>query len=135
MPSFVCARESSLPVAEFHRVLVESGLGAIRPVDDMARLQQMLDGANLVVTARRQGTLIGVARCISDFAWCCYVSDLAVSPTAQGLGVGKALLDETRRMNGPNVSVILLSVADAVGFYERIGMQRMPDAFWFRRER
>ncbi|TIR64643.1 MAG: GNAT family N-acetyltransferase, partial [Mesorhizobium sp.] len=24
---------------------------------------------------------------------------------------------------------------DAVGFYERIGMTRMPDAFWFSRKR
>jgi hypothetical protein len=36
------AREPDLPVAEFRRVLVESGLGAIRPVDDEPRLQARL---------------------------------------------------------------------------------------------
>jgi hypothetical protein len=58
-----------------------------------------------------------------------------VSRSAQSLGIGKGLLDETRRLLGPTVSVILSSTADAVGFYERIGMPRVPDAFWYRRER
>ncbi|TIP79894.1 MAG: GNAT family N-acetyltransferase, partial [Mesorhizobium sp.] len=48
---------------------------------------------------------------------------------------GKGLLDEARRQLGPSVAMSLISVPDAVGFYERIGMARMPDAFWFGRER
>ena len=132
------AREQSVDAAEFRRVLVESGLGASRPVDDEQRLQAMLSGANLIVTARLQepgSPLVGVARCITDFCWNCYLSELAVSKSAQGLGIGQGLLDETRRQLGPNVSLILASVPDAVGFYERIGMPRMPDTFWYRRER
>ena len=133
----VCAREPMLEVEEFRRVLVESGLGATRPIDDLPRLRAMLSASNLVVTARREDAghaLVGVARCITDFSWCCYLSELAVSASAQGLGVGKALLDETRRQLGPKVSLNLFSVQDAVGFYERVGMERFPDAFWFRRE-
>ncbi|MBZ9989851.1 GNAT family N-acetyltransferase [Mesorhizobium sp. BH1-1-5] len=131
------ASEPSLDVAEFRRVLVESGLGKVRPVDDEARLQTMLDNANLVLTARlhrpdRQ--LVGVARGMTDFSWVCYISDLAVSKTAQGLGVGKGLMDEAQRVLGPSVAVSLISMPDAVGFYERIGMMRMSDAFWFSRK-
>jgi hypothetical protein len=29
---------------------------------------------------------------------------------------------------------MLASVPEAVGFYERIGMARVPDTFWYRRE-
>ena len=133
-----CAVEPSLDAAEFRRVLVDSGLGAIRPVDDLPRLQKMLSAADLIVTARRddaERTLVGVARCITDFSWCCYLSDLAVSRSAQGLGVGQALLDETRRQLGPTVALVLSSVKDAVGFYERAGMERIEHAFWYRRER
>jgi ribosomal protein S18 acetylase RimI-like enzyme len=75
-----------------------------------------------------------VARCITDFAWCCYLSELAVSASAQGLGVGKRLLEEARRQLGPQVALILSSVPEAAGFYERAGMARIPDAFWFRRQ-
>jgi ribosomal protein S18 acetylase RimI-like enzyme len=131
------AREPALDVAEFRRVLVESGLGVTRPIDDEPRLKQMLSAADLVLTARLDqpnNPLVGVARCITDFAWCCYLAELAVSTSAQGLGIGKGLLDEARRQLGPNVSLVLASVPEAVGFYERAGMARLPDAFWYRRE-
>lgn len=131
------ASEPALDVAEFRRVLAESGLGETRPVDDEARLTTMLGNANLVLTARldTEGKpLIGVARGVTDFAWVCYISELAVSRSAQGLGVGKGLMDEARRQLGPSVAISLISMPDAVGFYERIGMTRMPDAFWFSRK-
>src|SRR5262249_25168561 len=127
------ARERALDVASFRRVLVESGLGVTRPIDDAPRLQAMVDAAGLPGSAPRDDA--GGARCITDFSWCCYLSELAVSRTAQGLGIGKGLLDEVRRQLGPQVSVVLASMPDAVGFYERIGMARVPDAFWFKRER
>ena len=97
------------------RVLFNSGLGATRPTGDRPRMQQMLDQADLVVTARLDRpdrALIGVARCITDFSWCCYLSELAVSSSAQGLGVGKGLIDETRRLIGPRVSLVLASMPD-----------------------
>ncbi|CDX40477.1 conserved hypothetical protein [Mesorhizobium plurifarium] len=132
------ASEPALDIAEFRRVLVDSGLGKVRPVDDEARLQTMVHNANLVLTARldrpdRQ--LVGVARGMTDFSWVCYISDLAVSKAAQGLGVGKGLMDEAQRQLGPSVAISLISMPDAVGFYERIGMTRMTDAFWFSRKR
>ena len=135
-PAIVYAREQDLDVAEFRRVLVESGLGATRPIGDEARLRDMLSGANVILTARLDQPgrpLVGFARAMSDASWCCYLSELAVSPAAQGLGVGAGLVDELRRQIGPRVSLILFSVPDAVGFYERIGMARFPDAFWFKR--
>jgi ribosomal protein S18 acetylase RimI-like enzyme len=134
--SVLYAAEPDLDVGEFIRVLLESGLGATRPTGDLVRIKQMLANADLIVTARLDkagGALIGVARCITDFSWCCYLSELAVSRSAQGLGVGKGLIDETRRLLGPRVSLVLASMPNAVGFYERIGMPRQPDAFWFKR--
>ncbi|WP_296747086.1 GNAT family N-acetyltransferase [Mesorhizobium sp.] len=131
------ASEPTLDVAEFRRVLVDSGLGKVRPVDDEARLKTMLDNANLLLTARfdrPDRRLVGVARGMTDFSWVCYISDLAVSSAAQGLGVGKGLMDEARRHLGPSVAISLISMPDAVGFYERIGMKAVP-AFWFGRQR
>ena len=136
-PRILYASEPALDVAEFRRVLVESGLGATRPVEDEARLQAMLSQANLIVTARLDQpgkALVGVARGFTDFSWSCCLSELAVSASAQGLGVGKGMLDEARRQLGPGVSLILASMPDVVGFYERVGMERLPDAFWYKRE-
>ncbi len=131
------AREQNLAAAEFQALLGQCTLGVIRPTHDLARLDAMLRGADLIVTARRGPgrPLVGIARCVTDFSWCCYLSDLAVSENAQGLGIGKGLLDETRRIIGPEVSLMLASVPEAVGFYRRAGMAEMPDGFVFKRER
>ena len=130
-------REAGLDPAEFARVLNESGLGASRPTGDLGRLGRMLSQANLTVTARlaADGALLGVARGVTDFSWCCYLSELAVGRAAQGLGVGRGLVDQVRRELGPQVSLFLISMPDAVGFYERIGMARCDHAFAFTRER
>jgi GNAT superfamily N-acetyltransferase len=126
--------EPELPPEDFARVLAESGLGAQRPLADAARLAAMLANAGLILTARQEGRLIGVARCITDFAWCAYISELAVCPSAQGLGAGQGLLRHARAVLGPQVGILLVSVPEAAGFYERAGMQRLDDAFWHHRE-
>jgi ribosomal protein S18 acetylase RimI-like enzyme len=134
MSEVIYISEPGLEVSEFCRVLAESGPGLTRPLGDAARMAALVSGADLIVTARlTNGRLVGAARCITDFAWSCYVAELAVSASAQGLGVGRGLLAEVRRQLGPRVSVTLSSVPEAVGFYERIGMERLTDAFWFRR--
>lgn len=131
-PVVFYAVEPALDVESFRRVLEESGLGSLRPTGDLLRLQAMLSAADLVVTARLDavnGPLVGVARCLTDHAWCCYLSDLAVVRSAQGL------LNEVRRHLGPQVALILASVPEAAAFYERAGMERIAEAFWYRRER
>lgn len=126
---------STVSVEEFRSILLDSGLAARRPVDEPDRLAAMLANSNVIVTARLNNELIGIARSVSDLAFCCYLSDLAVSKHAQGRGIGAKLIEETRRRVGPTVSVILSAVPEAVEFYERIGMPALPDCFWHRRER
>lgn len=131
----VYAVEHNVSVDEFRSLLIESGLGVRRPVDDPARLESMLRNANFIVTARVDGVLVGIARSVTDFAFCCYLSDLAVNKKYQGRRIGAQLIEETRKHLGPTVSVILSSVPESVGFYQSINMQPLPSGFWFRRER
>ncbi|WEF33856.1 GNAT family N-acetyltransferase [Pseudoduganella chitinolytica] len=127
--------ETGVTIDEFRAVLNGSGLGARRPVDDAERLGAMLANANLIVTARIDGELVGIARAMTDFSFSCYLSDLAVIDTVKGRGIGKALIDMLRRHLGPTVNLILSAVPEAVPFYERIGMAALHDCFWYRRER
>lgn len=52
--------------------------GIKRPVGDLARIQVMIDQADLNLSAWDGDTLVGIARAITDFSYCCYLSDLAV---------------------------------------------------------
>jgi GNAT superfamily N-acetyltransferase len=131
----IYAIEPDLTSEEFRQILIDSTLAERRPANDPARLERMLRKANLIVTARIDGALVGVARSVTDFAYACYLSDLAVSQSAQGKGIGNELIQQTRKICGPEVSVILLSAPKAVAFYEKIGMPRHPAAFMYRSER
>jgi GNAT superfamily N-acetyltransferase len=124
--------ESNVTAEEFHQLLLASTLAERRP-SDLARLNRMLRGANLIVTARIDGLLVGIARSVTDWSFCCYLSDLAVSKDVQGQGIGRGLIEHTRKICGPEVSVILSAAPGAITFYESIGMPRLPDAFCYRR--
>jgi predicted N-acetyltransferase YhbS len=108
-----------------------STLGERRPVDHRARMQQMLERANLVITAWDGAKMVGIARSLSDFCYATYLSDLAVDESYQRQGIGKELIRLTQEAGG-QASVILLSAPKAVEYYPRIGMTSHPSAWWLR---
>jgi ribosomal protein S18 acetylase RimI-like enzyme len=130
-------QREAIDAAQFADVLHRSGLGLRRPVDDLARLQRMLDGANLIVTARAVETeqIVGIARSLTDWSYACYLSDLAVDVDFQGMGIGKRLIELTREHAGDESMCLLVSAPDAVGFYQRIGMPATDKAFLYPRAR
>ena len=68
---------------EFIDLLQRSTLAERRPVNDKDRIQKMLDHGNVIITAWYKNTLVGVSRALSDFSFCCYLSDLAVDEKFQ----------------------------------------------------
>ncbi len=115
-------------VLELYRA---STLGERRPVDDRDRMAAMIRNANLVITAWDGNLLVGIARSVSDFAYCTYLSDLAVRESHQRAGIGRELIRRTREAGG-RASLILLSAPAAVDYYPRIGFERHPAAYWLR---
>ena len=125
--------EGRLHVEEFQDVIRRSDLN--RPLDDVFQLPAMLDHADLVVTARDgSGRLVGVARSLTDFAYCCYLSDLCMDDAWQGRGIGRALVAETKRIVSPHSMVLLLSAPKPMGYYPRIGMETVGNGFIIRRD-
>src|SRR5271163_2971682 len=106
-----------ITVAEFLDVLNASSLGQRRPIHDVGCLQGMLDHANLLVTAHHEGKLVGVARSVTDFHFCCYLSDLAVDAAFQRRGIGKQLIRLTQAELGERCTLILLAAPAAVDYY------------------
>ena len=88
--------ETNLSVAEFTEVLINSTLGERRPVSEPDRIAKMLEHGNLTITARRTGKLVGVARSLTDFLYCTYLSDLAIDEKYQKQGIGKELIRQTK---------------------------------------
>lgn len=116
--------EPNLSVDEFLDVLRRSTLAERRPVDDLATIQGMLAGADVIVAARQAGRLVGVSRAITDRAYCTYLSDLAVDEACQRQGIGKELIQRTHEAAGLGTTLILLSAPKATTYYPHIGMTR-----------
>jgi predicted N-acetyltransferase YhbS len=127
--------EPALSAQEFRAVLAACTLGGRRPIDEPERLEQMLRNADVIVTARDAGRLVGVARAVTDFAFCCYLSDLAVDASYQHQGIGRRLIDETRAAAGVAASLFLFAAPGAEGYYPKVGMSPMHSGWVIRRER
>ncbi len=116
--------EPELSVEEFVDVLTRSTLAERRPVGDVPVLLRMLRNADLVITARSKGNLVGVSRALSDFAYCTYLSDLAVDLKYQRQGIGRELIRQTHEAAGLHTTLILLAKPKAQSYYSHIGMTR-----------
>jgi len=121
--------EPDLSAESFRAVLQSSTLAERRPGDDLPRLERMLRQADLVVTARHEGRLVGISRAITDFAYCCYLSDLAVDVAYQRQGIGRRLITETHHAAGVMTTLILIAAPAAETYYPKIGMQHLQSAW------
>jgi ribosomal protein S18 acetylase RimI-like enzyme len=108
--------------------------GINRPLADRARMAQLFSGANLTLTARIDGKLAGVARCLTDGAFDCYISDLLVAGELQQQGIGRLLLQAVADTTGPQVQLLLLSAPSAMGYYPKVGFSAINNAFSVIRE-
>jgi GNAT superfamily N-acetyltransferase len=119
---------------QFIDLLKRSTLDQRRPVDDQVRIQQMLDHGNVLITAWDEVKLIGVSRGLTDFAFCCYLSDLAVDESYQHQGIGKELVRRTHEAAGENAMLILLAAPAAVNYYPKIGMDKFDHCYVIKRK-
>jgi len=130
MSALAYAIEPDLTVAEFLDILGRSTLLERRP-SDPATLAAMLLHASLIVTARAgDGRLVGVSRSLTDFAYCCYLSDLCVDAAVQRQGIGRALIERTRAALRPGCMLLLLAAPAANDYYPHIGFEKRERAWW-----
>ncbi|MCE9537956.1 MAG: GNAT family N-acetyltransferase [Bacteroidetes bacterium] len=108
--------------------------GINRPVDDVKRMQTMLDNSNLVVTAWKGMELIGISRSVTDYSYCCYLSDLAVKKEYQKFGIGKTLIDITQQAIGDQTMLLLLSTTSAMEYYPKVGFEKVENGYIIKRK-
>ncbi len=107
--------------------------GIRRPTKDLVRIKRMLDNANLIVSAWYESKLIGVCRALTDFSYCCYISDLAVDKAFQRQGIGRELIARIRSAIGNEVAIILVSAPEAVEYYPKLGFEKIENGFIIKR--
>ena len=109
-----------------------STLGERRPVDRPDIFAGMLHNANLTITAWAGESLVGIARCLTDFTYVAYLADLAVDCDYQRRGIGQRLIQETRQRLGRECMIVLLAAPLANEYYPRLGFEANPRAWVLR---
>jgi ribosomal protein S18 acetylase RimI-like enzyme len=113
-----------------HQVIeLYNDAGLPRPTHDPQRIRAMFENSDLIVTAWDGDKLVGLSRTISDWVWCSYLADLAVSPGYKRSGIGKKLIELTREKIGEQSMLLLLSVPTAMDYYAKVGFGRENRAF------
>ena len=109
-----------------------STLGERRPVDRPDIFAGMLENANLTVSAWHGDRLVGIARGLTDFTYVAYLADLAVDVEFQRRGIGRRLVEETRKRLGPECMIVLLAAPKANEYYAKLGFEHNPRAWVLR---
>ncbi len=115
--------------SQFIDLLWRSTLAERRPVDDAKSIAAMLQHGNLLCTAWAGERLVGVARSVTDFEYCCYLSDLAVDASHQKQGIGRELIRLTQSRLGERAKLILLAAPGAVAYYPKLGFEAHTSAW------
>ncbi|MEP6711595.1 MAG: GNAT family N-acetyltransferase [Ferruginibacter sp.] len=92
--------EKNLKVEEFREVLIKS-IKLETSFNDIERIKNMIENANLIITARDEDTLVGVSRSLTDYSFCTYLADLAVDINYQNIGIGQELIRLTNLLSAP----------------------------------
>jgi ribosomal protein S18 acetylase RimI-like enzyme len=122
------------PMLASDLALLFKNSGIRRSYDDHERIQRMINNANEIVTAWDNGKLVGIIRSLTDYSYCCYISELAVDREYQGQGIGNKLLDLLiDRLGRDEIKYILTSSKQAIGFYIRYGFEKDDQAFVIKR--
>jgi predicted N-acetyltransferase YhbS len=95
----------------------------------------MYANSNLVITAWDGDQLVGVSRSLTDFCYCCYLSDLAVRKEYQKQGIGKELIHLTQEKIGQQTTLILFAAPSAMEYYPRVGFKKAENAFAIKRKK
>ncbi|HFQ5311948.1 TPA: GNAT family N-acetyltransferase [Vibrio vulnificus] len=106
---------------EFIGLLKRSTLGERRPIENIECINGMLDNSNLIITAWDGPKLVGISRSITDFHYCCNLSDLAVDESYQRSGIGKQLQVQTQAQIEPTCKLFLIAAPAANDYYGQIG--------------
>ncbi len=117
------------PISADQFISVCRSSGLRRPLENLDRVQRMLDNANLTITAWDGEQLIGFARSLTDFGFCCYLSDLAVRAEYQRGGIGKELIRRTKERVGDECMLLLLAAPDAMSYYPHVGFLQVENGW------
>ncbi len=92
--------------------------------DKPEQLLAALRNSHSLVTARLDGSLVGLGNAISDGHLVVYYPHLLVHPEFQGQGIGRQMMDALQQRYAGLHMQMLTADGRAISFYENLGFSR-----------
>ncbi|GFP76094.1 GNAT family N-acetyltransferase [Clostridium fungisolvens] len=86
------------------------------------------------VCVMEEGKIIAMGRLFGDSSMSYFIKDLVVSPSYQGRGIGKLIVEDIisfikdKTPKGWKVCIELMSAVEKEGFYEKSGFEKRPNS-------
>jgi len=77
--------------------------------------------------------LVGISRSLTDFSYCCYLSDLAVREGYKCKGIGRRMIEITKDVVGGQTMLLLLAAPSAMEYYPKVGLEKVENGFIIKR--
>lgn len=127
--------EERISANEYIDFLKRTDLGSQYPKERFEnRIATLVKTVSISLVARNEyGTVVGVLFGLTDFAYWLYVTDLGVDRTYTGQGIGRQLMKTAHEIAGgeKDIAVYLIANANAIPFYERLGMKKSVDVMQY----
>ena len=131
----IIIKEERVTAAEYIDFLKRTDLGSQYPKERFeSRIEKLVKNVSISLTARNEeGLLVGALFGVTDFAYWLYVTDLGVDRAYEGQGIGRRLMKTAHEKAGgeKDIAVYLIANENAVGFYEKLGMEKSDDVMQY----
>jgi ribosomal protein S18 acetylase RimI-like enzyme len=101
--------------------------------DDINRLKTMVENSQIVVTAWDEDTMVGFARCTTDYVFNGQINNVVVDSKYRKKGIGKVLID-TILDSSKQVTYMLRGSIRNENFYRSLGFEDGPISLIYRRK-
>lgn len=127
--------EERISAEEYIDFLKRTDLGSQYPKERFVnRIAKLVQAVSISLVARNEyGTVVGVLFGLTDFCYWLFVTDLGVDRAYTGQGIGRRLMKTAHEIAGgeKDIAVYLIANENAVGFYEKLGMEKTVDVMQY----
>ncbi len=117
--------------------LKRTNLGSQYPKERFQeRIAKLVKNVTISLVARDEDNnhqIVGVLFGLTDFCYWLYVTDLGVDRSYEKQGIGSQLMKQAHTIAGgeKDIAVYLIANAQAIPFYEKLGMKKSTDVMQY----
>lgn len=130
-------KEERLTPEAYIDFLKRTNLGSQYPKERFQeRIAKLVKNVTISLVARDEDNnhqIVGVLFGLTDFCYWLYVTDLGVDRSYEKQGIGSQLMKQAHTIAGgeKDIAVYLIANAQAIPFYEKLGMKKSTDVMQY----